>query len=125
MLDMYGQPHQTQPQPAHSSLSQQYHFQQSSASSSSSSNNKKLKLDHVFQQQQAVDLCSLSASVQQHHQLGPSDSVSLYEVSSTTGCGSGASGSSRGSHGISQGRTYSATGYALAAVNSILIIKKK
>ena len=60
MLDMYGQPHQTQPQPAHSSLSQQYHFQQSSASRSSS-NNKKLKVDHVFQQQQAVDLCSLSS----------------------------------------------------------------
>ena len=115
MLDMYGQPHQTQPQPAHSSLSQQYHFQQQSSASSSSSN-KKLKLDHVLShQQQAVDLCSFSASIQQ--QLGPSDSISLYEVSSTTGCGSGASGHSRGSHGVSnQGHNHSTTGYALTVI---------
>lgn len=116
MLDMYGQPHQTQPQPAHSSLSQQYHFQQQN-SASSSSNNKRLKLDHVLsQQQQAVDLC-FSATIQQ--QLGPSDSV-LYEVSevsSTTGCGSGASGHSRGSHGVSnQGHNHSTAGYALAVI---------
>lgn len=106
MLDMYGQPQLTQPQPAHSSLSQQYqhhHQQQQNA-------NKKLKLDHVLpQQHQAVDLCSLS--VQQ--QLGQSDSVSLYEVSSTTGCSS-SSGPSRASHGVNNGgRIHTSTGYAL------------
>ena len=109
MLDMYGQPQLTQPQPAHSSLSHQFHHQQQQ------NGNKKLKLDHVLpQQHQAVDLCSLS--VQQ--QLGQSDSVSLYEVSSTTGCSS-SSGPSRGSHGVSSGRIHTSTGYALAVSHSL------
>lgn len=100
MLDMYGQPQLTQPQPAHSSLLQQYQQQHQQ------NYNKKLKLDHVLlpQQQQAVDLCSLST--------GQTDSVSLYEVSSTTGCGS-SSGPSRASHGVNQGRVHASTGYAL------------
>ena len=109
MLDMYGQPQLTQPQPAHSSLSHQYHHQQQHHQQQQSTN-KKLKLDHALpQQHQAVDLCSLS--VQQ--QLGQSDSVSLYEVSSTTGCTS-SSGPSRGSHGVNQDRIHTTTGYALA-----------
>lgn len=107
MLDMYGQPQLTQPQPAHSSLSHQYQQQQHQQNP-----NKKLKLDHVLlsQQQQAVDLCSLS--VQQQQQLGQTDSISLYEVSSTTGCGS-SSGCSRASHGVNQARIHTSTGYAL------------
>lgn len=102
---MYGQPQLTQPQPAHSSLSHQYLHQQQQQNA-----NKKLKLDHALpQQHQAVDLCSLS--VQQ--QLGQSDSVSLYEVSSTTGCTS-STGPSRGSHGVNHDRIHTTTGYALA-----------
>ena len=94
------QPQQSQPQPAHSSLSHQYYQQVSTT--------KKTKLDHVLQQQ-AVDLCSISA---QQQQLGQPDSVSLYEVSSTTGCSS-SSGPNCGSHGVNQNRTRTSTGYAL------------
>ena len=98
------QPQQSQPQPAHSSLSHQYYHQQNT--------DKKTKLDNVLQQQhQAVDLCSISATQQQ--QLGQADAVGLYEVSSTTGCSSSSSGPSRASHGINQNRTRTSTGYAL------------
>jgi hypothetical protein len=108
---------QSQPQPAHSSLSTQYHQQHQQ------NLHKKRKLDHVLQQQhQAVDLCGLSlVSVPQQQQQqqhpGQPESVSLYEVSSTTGgCGS-SSGPSRSSHGVavSNNRIHTSAGHALVS----------
>ncbi len=129
MLDMYGQPHHTQSQSTQSSLtSQQYQYHQQHQQNVSNNHIKRLKLDHVSlsQQHQAVDLCSSLSSSSTHHQQQQSGStdptVSLYEVSSTTGCGSHGSGQSRGSHGVlGLGRIPTSTGYALAVSRPCLI----